>query len=568
MSIRTRARTTTVRSLPTGLLLVPLFFLVLMPVGMLFYASLVDQPPLPGVGLQPLTLENYAAILSSGSLTATMHSLVLGLGGTALAMVFGGGLAWLAARTDVPGKALVQLAGITSMFMSALVGSFAWSLLASPNAGLLNYVVEATGMSWRFDIYSLPGMILVFGTYYAPYTFLFVYSALVLVNPDVEDAARVHGASTRRATTAITFPLLAPAVFGSAVLTFVLIVENFAVPQVLGSPAGITTLPSTLYRLMNLAPAEANQAAAMGFLLMVVVATVVLLQRRFVTRRSFTTVTGKGFRPRPIALGRWRWPAFGLAALYFVISVVLPFAALFQIALRRNAYIDGFAGLFDASAFSLANFQEVWESTEFQRSLQNSLVIGLATALGGGLFILVMSYVVYRTRARGRRMVEYVAMAPLAIPALVLGMGFLWTWYALPLPLYGTLAILALAFTTQFMPQGFRSISSSILQVHRDLEDSAIVAGASRLRSVREIVMPLLRSGLIGTALLLLILSMRELSAALFLFTGRTRVLSIYVFDLLEGNSGRAAAASLIYSALLLVVVLIARRWMNADRSD
>jgi iron(III) transport system permease protein len=158
-------------------------------------------------------------------------------------------------------------------------------------------------------------------------------------------------------------------------------------------------------------------------------------------------------------------------------------------------------------------------------------------------------------------------MAPLAIPALVLGMGFLWTWYTLPVPLYGTLTILGLAFTAQFLPQGFRSISSSILQVHRDLEESAVMAGASRFRSIVEIVVPLIRSGLIGTTLLLLILSMRELSAALFLFTGRTRVMSIYVFDLLEGNSGRAAAASLIYSALLLVVVLVARRWMNAGQS-
>lgn len=548
-----------------------LFFLVIAPITMLIYAALIDVTPRPGhtFSMENFTSQNFRYILSPSTQAAAINSLLIAVFGTLLSLGWGGALAWLAARTNVPGRPLVQLAGIVPMFMSPLVGALAWSFIASPgDFSYVNLALAGLGSDTTVSIYTIPGIIFVFGLYYTPYTFLFLYSALTLMNPELEEVARVHGATNRKTATFVTFPLVTPAILGSLLLTFVLIIENFPVPMVLGVPAQIDTLPSFIFRLMNAAPARANEAAAVGLLLMIVMSVVIFLQRRLINSREYATVTGKGFRPRQIELGRWRWPAFGLVAFYIFLAVILPFFALFQMALRPHSFIRDIGELFDFSVFTTRHFVAVLDYAPFQIGMRNSIIAATATAFIGGALHLMMSYMVYRTKTPGRQYIEYVAMLPLAAPALVLGMGFLWTWILLPIPVYGTLWILIMAFTVRFMPQGFRSLSSSILQVHRDLEESAFVSGASRARTTVEVTMPLIRSGVVSTMVLLLILSMRELSAAIFLFTSGTRVLSVVVFDLwYSGVLARAAAVSIIYSGVLMIIVLFARKYLGVQQA-
>lgn len=560
------------RRLPFILLMTLLFFIVIAPILMLVYASLISVPPRPGheVSWSNFTLDNFAFITSSNTITATINSLTIGLFGTLFALLGGGALAWLAARTDVPGRPLVQLAGIVPMFVSPLVGALAWSFIGSPSpTGYANLLMRELGLDVTVNLYSVSGIIFVFALYYIPYAFLFIYSALTLMNPELEEVARVHGATIRKTASFVTFPLVAPAILGSALLTFVLIIENFPVPQVLGTPSRINTLPSFIFNLMNTAPSRPNEAAGVGLLLMLVMSVVIWIQRRIISAREYATVTGKGFRPRMIELGKWRWPAFSFVAVYIMLAVVLPFFALFQMAFRQHSFIEDFWGLFDRTAFTMFHFNAVLDYAPFRIGLRNSIIASILTAVIGGALHLMMSYTVYRTKTPGRQWIEYVAMLPLAAPALVLGIGFLWTWLLLPFPLYGTLGILVVAFAVRFMPQGFRSISSSILQVHRDLEESAFVAGASRTRTTVEVTIPLIRSGVVSTMVLLLILSMRELSAAIFLFTSNTRVLSVVIFDLwFSGVLARAAAVSLIYAGLLLVVVMFARRYLGVQGQE
>lgn len=560
------------RRLPFILLMTLLFFIVIAPILMLVYASLISVPPRPGheVSWSNFTLDNFAFITSSNTITATINSLTIGLFGTLFALLGGGALAWLAARTDVPGRPLVQLAGIVPMFVSPLVGALAWSFIGSPSpTGYANLLMRELGLDVTVNLYSVSGIIFVFALYYIPYAFLFIYSALTLMNPELEEVARVHGATIRKTASFVTFPLVAPAILGSALLTFVLIIENFPVPQVLGTPSRINTLPSFIFNLMNTAPSRPNEAAGVGLLLMLVMSVVIWIQRRIISAREYATVTGKGFRPRMIELGKWRWPAFSFVAVYIMLAVVLPFFALFQMAFRQHSFIQDFWGLFDRTAFTMFHFNAVLDYAPFRIGLRNSIIASILTAVIGGALHLMMSYTVYRTKTPGRQWIEYVAMLPLAAPALVLGIGFLWTWLLLPFPLYGTLGILVVAFAVRFMPQGFRSISSSILQVHRDLEESAFVAGASRTRTTVEVTIPLIRSGVVSTMVLLLILSMRELSAAIFLFTSNTRVLSVVIFDLwFSGVLARAAAVSLIYAGLLLVVVMFARRYLGVQGQE
>jgi iron(III) transport system permease protein len=449
-----------------------------------------------------------------------------------------------------------------------LVGALAWALLAGPATGYLNLAFGAMGVPHLIDIYSFTGMIFVLGLYYAPYPFLMVHSALSLMNPDLEDAASLHGAPVRRMLREVTFPLVMPAVLGSAILVFALTVENFPVAQVIGVPGGVDTLPTLIYRLMNASPARSNDAAALAVVLTVLLVVVVAFQQRAMGGKEYTTVSGKGVRARQVSLRGWRIPAAVFAWAYFVLAVLLPILALIVAAMQTSPYVANLGQLGSPGALSLWNMGQTLQSSDFHQVVINSVVVGVATAGIGTALCFALAYTRYRTKAPGRKLLEYVAMLPLAVPAIVLGLGLLWTWLALPIPVYGTLAVLVIAFVAVFLPQGYRGVSASIVQLDKDLEDSAVMLGARRHRAITFVTAPLLRVGLSSTFLLLMMLAMRELTAALFLFTSDTRLLSIAIFDAYDNGSFQSAAElSLLYCAVIGVLAVLARRFGSKEIS-
>jgi iron(III) transport system permease protein len=552
-----------VRRLPYAGLFVILACLVVVPVVLVIITALTDTVPRPGAALGSFTFHNVREVLSGTNLTATVNSASIALGGTAIALVIGAALAWLAARTDIPGRAFVQLVGITPLFMPTLIGALAWSFLASPRAGYLNMVLGSLHIPVTLNIYSVPGMIFVFGLYYTPYAFMFIFAALALMNPELEQAAAVHGASNARIARTVTLPLMFPAILGASLLTFVLILQNFPVPQILGTPGHVNTLPSLIFRLMNNYPPDANSSAAVGLLMMVIMTIFIVVQRRLIAAREYRTVTGKGLRARRVRLGRWKWLALALIVLYALFGVVLPVVALANTAFRKSTYIPDTRHIIDPSQFSLLHFHALFNDDTFIPGLRNSIITGLAAALLGTLLHVLMSYTTYRTRRRGRGLIEFAAMIPLAVPALVLGLGIFWAALRFSVGIYGTLFILILAFMVQFMPQGFRSASAGMMQIHPELEEAARVSGAGRSRTIAEVMVPMLRSGIFSTMLLLFILSVGEVSAAIFLFSSNTVVTSVNLYNLYsDGLIPEAAALSLVFSGFLLIVVVATRRWL------
>lgn len=514
------------------------------------------------------TLDNFAVLGSGTARTALLNSAAVGVGSSVVALVIGCLLAFLAARTDIPGRKVIYGIAIMPLFLPALVGALAWALLAGPATGYLNLAFGAVGLPHLMDIYSFTGMIFVLGLYYAPYPFLMVHSALSLMNPDLEDAASLHGAPVRKMLRETTFPLVMPAVLGSAILVFALTVENFPVAQVIGVPGGVDTLPTLIYRLMNASPARSNDAAAVAVVLTVLLVVVVAMQQRAMGGKEFTTVSGKGVRARQVSLRRWRLPAAVFAWSYFVLAVLLPVGALIIAAMQTSPYVADLGQLTRPGALSLWNMGQTLQSTEFHQVVVNSVVVGVATAAIGTALCFALAYTRYRTQAPGRKLLEYVAMLPLAVPAIVLGLGLLWTWLALPVPVYGTLAVLVIAFVAVFLPQGYRGVSASIIQLDKDLEDSAVMLGARRHRAITFVTAPLLRVGLSSTFLLLMMLAMRELTAALFLFTSDTRLLSIAIFDAYDNGSFQSAAElSLLYCAVIGVLAVLARRFGSKEIS-
>jgi iron(III) transport system permease protein len=250
---------------------------------------------------------------------------------------------------------------------------------------------------------------------------------------------------------------------------------------------------------------------------------------------------------------------------YALLAIAAPTFALIEGAFRSDMYIPSFGALFAPSGLSIAPFVDALTSVDVASGALNSVLAGLGAAIGGGALAFVIAYVVNRTRLPGRAALEYVAMLPVAIPALVLGIGILWTWVAAPVPVYGTLVILSIGYVSRFLPQGYRAIASSIAQIHDDLESAAKVAGAPRSLVIRRITLPLVRGSVVSSVFVLLVLSIRELTASLFLYTTGTRTLAIVIYEKYETGSWSAVAAiSLLFTAALALLTVAGRRWLQA----
>lgn len=530
--------------------------LILIPAALVLLASVSTEVPRPGNITFDFTLDNFRVFGDSAIRKGFINSIIIAVCATVLAVLIGALLAFISARTNVPFAPLIFLIGLMPMFFPSYVGALAWSILGGPNAGMLNLGLAEIGITPFINIYSLLGMIVVFGMYYSPYAFLMIHSSMSLMSPDLEDAARVHGSGSVRMVTRISLPLATPAIIGSGMLVFILVFENFPVAQVLGTPGGVDTLPTFIFRLLNTLPSQGNQSAAIAVVLVAIVLIVTWLQQRMLAKRSYTTVSGKGLKPAKIDLGAMRWVAFALAIVFFLVSIVMPAIALLITSLQSSPYVSTLSEMLQVDGMSLSGFASVLGNGEFWTITGNSLIVGLFAALFGTLLSFVSSYIVHRTNYRFRGFIESVNMIPLAIPSVVLGMGLLWTWLIMPVPLYGTLAVMVIAFVAVQAPQGFRGISASMLATDRDLEDSAVMLGATRSTAIRKITVPLMKVGLTSTFLMLLMLSMRELTVPLYLYTSNTRILSISIYDHFENGGAlqEAASLSLVYCCIIFVL--------------
>jgi iron(III) transport system permease protein len=551
------------------LLLAILGFLVIYPILMLLLGALTDtNPVVEGISLRHLSVKNFLTVLANPNVAeALVNTLIACGGGTLIAVVIGLLFSWIVVRTNTPFKGFIAAASILPLFAPPLVAGVAWAILGSPKTGLINTLFKWVGLDWRVDFYSMWGLVFVFGIYYAPYVYMFTASALRNMDPSLEEAAEIAGVSPLRTLFTVTFPLIAPAIVSGMLLSFIVMLGIYGIPAVLGAPADIPVLTTYIFKLTNWSPPLYSTAAAVAIILMVVTGALVVLQQRVLAGRSFTTVSGKAFRPRVIELGPWRWFTFGLALVYLFTVVVLPTLALIVAAFRRFLFIPNAASLFDMRHYSLVHFDSIFDNPLTMRSIWNTMEVGLATAILGGIIAFAIGYTVHRSHAPARRAIDLVATLPVAIPGLVIGVAYLWAWVGLPGGLYGTIWILVLAFVARFMPDTMKSLSTSFLQIHRELEEAAWVCGKGRIATIRTIVLPLARPGTVAAMTLLFILAIRELGSSLFLYTSDTMVMAVLLLDYYEGgNTGKAAAFSLVQTVLLAAVIGIAG-WLSRGRN-
>jgi iron(III) transport system permease protein len=539
-------------------LLAILGFLVVYPALTLLVGALTDSNPVvEGVSLSRLSIAHFLTVAANPNVAeALFNTLLACAGGTAIAVVIGLLFSWIVVRTNTPFKSFIAAASILPLFAPPLVAGVAWSILGSPKTGLLNTAFKWAGLDWRVDFYSMSGLIFVFGIYYAPYVYMFTASALRNMDPSLEEAAEISGASAFSTLFTVTFPLIMPAIVSGMLLSFIVMLGIYGVPAVLGAPANINVLTTYIFKLTNWSPPLYNTAAAVAIILMVVTGLLVLLQQKVLSGRSYTTVAGKAFRPRSLDLGPWRWLTFAIGVVYLLVVVVLPMLALIIAAFRRFLFIRDVSALFDMRAYSLVHFNAVFDNPLTFRSIYNAVEVGLITAALGGALAFAIGYTIHRTRLPGRRAIDLISTVPVAIPGLVVGVAYLWAWIGIPGGLYGTIWILALAFIARFMPDTVKALSTSFLQIHRELEEAAWVCGKGMLATIASIVLPLARPGVIASMTLLFVLSIRELGSSLFLYTSDTMVMSVLLLDYYEGgNVGKTAAFSLVQTVLLGVLI-------------
>jgi iron(III) transport system permease protein len=551
-------------------LLAVLAFLVVYPLLMLLFGALSDSNPvIDGFGSFRPSIAHFLKVLANENVRDAFYNALLACGGgTALAVVIGLAFSWIVVRTNTPCKRFIAGASMIPLFVPPLVAGVAWGILGSPKTGLINTLFKWIGIDFRVDFYSMSGLILVFGIYYAPYVYMFTASALRNMDPSLEEASEVAGASAFATLFTVTFPLIAPAILASTLLAFVVMLGIYGVPAALGAPANISVLTTYIFKLTAWSPPLYNTAAAVAILLMVVTAFFVWGQQKILSGRSFATVAGKAFRPRSLDLGPWRWFTFGLASIYLFIVVILPTAALSIAAFRKFLFIPTVDSLFDARQYSWVHFNSVFDNPLTMKSIWNSLEVGILTAVIGGVLAFAIGYTIHRTAVSGRKSIDLLSTLPVAVPGLVVGVAYLWAWIGLPGGLYGTIWILVLAFVARFIPDTVKALSTSFLQIHRELEEAAWICGRGMLGTIRTVMLPLARPGVAASMTLLFVLSIRELGSSLFLYTSDTTVMSVLLLDYYEGgNTGKTAAFSLVQT-IILAVLLGITSWLSTGAAQ
>ena len=508
-----------------------------------------------GIAAAAFSLSNYATLGSERTILAIQNSFIIAICSSVLVSgVLGVTLAWINARTDVPFRGLLHALTLVPFFISPLVASFAWSLLAGSRVGLINQLfMSVFGLDAApFNIYSLGGIIWVEGLFHVPFVYLFCIGPLRNMDPALEEASRLSGSSRFGTAFRVTLPLAAPALLSAVILTFVLVIEELGAPLILGEPYQILTLSLLIFEGVNQFPANYNLGAALGMLLVCITGIAIMVQRHIMKSRSFATVTGRGYRPTLINLGRGRYVALGICLLYILLAVVLPILALVLVSFQR-----AWLGHVDLHQLTTQYYTYIFtDSPLAARGLINSVFLSGAGATIATLMAIVISYVIHRTRSSGRGLLDAITTMPIGIPGLVMAIGLLIVF--IRTPIYGTLWILLAAYVIRYFTYGQRSVSGALISVSMDLEESSRISGAGWFSTVRRILMPLVAPGLIGGWILLFITFMREASMSLLLSRSGTETLSVALFNLLTSDTiGAVAAYTVVQVAIILTLVAI-----------
>ncbi|GAA1881526.1 ABC transporter permease [Asanoa iriomotensis] len=527
-------------------------YFVLVPLLYLLYGTFYDG--------RTITFRFFEEAYSAVGLTEMWrNTLMYAIGSTVLSVTIGTTLAYLTVRTDIPFKGLIFATALIPLVVPGILNTIAWIFLLSPRIGIINSWLEPIFGAGAINIYSIGGMIFVEGLGSTPLVFLLMYAAFRSMDPALEESALMSGASLWRTVRTVTLPLVRPALYTCALIMLVSGLESFEVPALLGIPVNEWVLTSRIWEALGHFPPRTGEAGAIATTLLVIAAAGVLWQSRLQRKsRAFQTVSGKGFRPRPMELGKAKPFVLTGLLLYFAIAVVLPLLTLIYASLQPYYQVPSRASL---SALTLDNYRDLVSDGPSVNAIVNSFSLSLTAATCVMFLVAVVAWVVIRTNLFGRNILDSLTFLPLMIPGLVLGVSLLYVYLRFPLPIYATWWILLIAYFTKSIPIGMRYASASMYQIGGELEESANTSGATWWQTFRWVTLPLLFPGLLGGWIYLVVGLIRELSASLLLYSPGNEVISVRIWEMWsDGSFTEIAAFGMVMVGVLMVLVLIARK--------
>ncbi len=537
-------------------------YLALMPLGFLLWQSFFT--PATASAPATFTFGNYVVAYSDvETLKLLASSVTFAMGTSVFAFLVGTALAWMNERTNTPFKSLFFALSIIPLIIPGILFTVAWILLASPKIGILNMLLQ----SWFgtdyvfFNIYSMWGMIWVDGLHYSSMAFLIMTAAFRSMDPSMEESAMMSGASVPQIAWHITLKLSWPAICATLLILFVRSIESFEVPALLGLPVGIQVFTSSIYQAIHSYPSKVGLASSYAVTLLLITAIGIYFQSRLSSQGSkYSTVTGKGFRPRAMDLGKWRFLTAGAFLLYFSFIVVLPFLVLLWSSLQKFYSVPSMAAL---KNLSLDAYSFILTYPTLFSAVGNSLLLAVGCATVVMLVTSIICWIVVKTKLPGRYLLDSLASLPMVFPGLVLGLALMIFYLNFDIGVYGTMWIMFIAYVTRFMPYGLRYNTTSMLQIHKELEESAAMSGASWGTTFYRVVLPLLKPGLLAGWIYIVIVSIRELSTSILLYSPGTEVVSVLIWELWEnGQYVELSALGVMFIIALFMLVMLAQ-WVG-----
>ena len=538
-------------------------YLAGVPLLMLLYGSIRSAPiGEPGA---TYTIQNYVkAYFDKEFYLLLLNSVYYALGTCTLTFLIGTFLAWVSERTNTPFKKLFVVMSLIPFIIPGILSTISWILLLSPKIGLINIVVKDILRleSAPFNVYSMWGMIWAESIHLYPLVFLLMSAAFRNMDTSLEEAALASGSSTFQTFCHVTLPLMRPAMFSLLLINFVRGIEAFEVPALIGVPAKISVFTTKIFLAIHQFPSDFGLAGAYAVTLLAISSVGVLLYGKLTRKEErYATVTGKGYRPRVIDLGSWKYLTLGISFLIFFLAVILPVFVLLW-----SSFIPyyGVPSRELMAKMTWANYQYIINYPLALTAFKNSFYLSVGSATLVMLLTSVIAWITVKTRLPGRAFLDNMTFIPIAMPGIVLGVSLIWVYLTLPIPIYGTIWVLLLAYLTKFMPYGIRAASASMIQINKELEEASLTAGGTWFQTFRKVVLPLLMPGFTAGWIYISIIALRELSTSILLYSYNSTVLSIMAFDLWEGGQYTYVCALGVLMVLLLIAMAFTARKLGA----
>jgi iron(III) transport system permease protein len=554
-----------VRSWALGLTVLTVSYLVVVPLIMLLYASIKSTEDKLPFETTTTTLANYVLVLSSpATLPLLVNTFLFAVGSLAIGLPLAISFAWLLERSAIPGRTWIASLILVPMTIPSLLSAIAWIQLLDPRIGLINVALRGalgfSGDMGPLDIYSLGGMCFVQGLRLVPSAYLMIAASFRAMDPSLEEQSAMAGRGVAQTTLRVTLPIVRPALLAALIYFIIVVIESFDIPGLLGFTARIRVLSTAIYWATHseVGLPDYGLASALGTIVLAVALCLMWIYHRLTAHQErFATITGKGYRPRQINLGAWKLPALILCLIYVLVAVALPFLMLLWTSMQPF-YVTPSMDSFGRASFE--GYRNIWSDGSVVRAVWNTAILALVTAVATISLSILVSWFVVRRRRESGALAGYLATVsflPQGVPSIVIGLALIFVYVRFPIPIYGTLWIIALAMTTRYLAFSSRTTTSALIQVHGELEEASQMAGASWFRTVRRITVPLLAPAMINVFFWVAVHAMQELSMAIMLYNPDTVVVSTMIWSMWQnGRTSDAAVLGVMLTCLSALLLL------------